>query len=112
MGVAKTQFIFGTDHAHGECSADFCLFDCKALIIGPQGGTNGSYRDLLSGRHIGSSAHNLYWLALTQANGAHCKLIGIGVFLTAKDFSDYNPFQSAFHRLHLFQSFYLQSGVG
>ena len=112
MVGANAYLVFSTNHSERFHTTQFAFFDGKLLFAIIEHASQVCDNHLLAGSHIGSPAHNLLRFALAQIHRRDMKVIAIGVRLTRKHLAYEKPFQSAFDRLHFFESINFQSARG
>ena len=109
VACSHSDFILGTNHSITLDATQFTLFDGKTLIPIIELAAQGSHHDLLSCRHIGSSAHNLHRFTLSQIDRCHVHVVAVGVRLARKHLTDHDTLETALDALHLFYTIYLQT---
>ena len=112
MALAQSNFVFGTDHAHGHLSSDLSFFDFERLTFGGvQHGTHGRHRYFLPFGHVARPAHDVQHLA-SDVHLAHAKAVCVGVGSHRRHVTHDDARQSAGHIFHVFHTFHLKASGG
>ena len=98
MRFAQSEFVFGANHAFGKFTADFTLFDLKAVIALVKRSANGGYQNFLTGSHIGCATNNRKRFISTYINFGKAQFIGVGMLFAAQNHSGYDALKAAFYR--------------
>ena len=109
---ANAYLVLGTDHAQTFHTAQLAALDNELLVAIVQFGAHYGNNHLLSGRHIGSTAHNLQGSILSHIYGADMHVVAIGMLFASEHLACPQAFQSSLYALNFLHTAYLQTYAG
>ena len=93
VALAKTQFVFSTNHTLTQLTSDFTFLDYKGFpIFGIKRCAYCGYRNRLACSNIGCPTYNLYMFCFAYINLGNVKPIGIGMFFASQYLANNNSF--------------------
>ena len=112
MVIAKTKFIFRTNHSLGFFTTDLRFLDLEGTtVLCMNLCSHNGHRYGLSCLYIGCTANDFQWRYASYINRSDAEFIGIGVLPARQHFSNHYTFQSAFYVFKFFNPFHLQANI-
>jgi len=112
VAMTQAQFIFGTNHAFGNLSANFGFFDFKGFITFVNYSSDSGYRHFLSGGNIRRTTNNMQQFRRANIHRSNAQFICVRMFFARFHFTNNHAFQASTNRFDMFETFHFKSAVG
>ncbi len=113
MRSTHPEFVLGANHALRHRAPDLSFLDNQRLLaaLRVQRRPDRCHDDLLSGGHVGGTAHDV---ERTFSAYIHCRdaeFVGVGVFFAGQYLTDHDIAQAAFDGFDFLDAFHFQAGA-